>query len=765
MIGTTLGHYRVLDKLGEGGMGEVYRAHDTKLGRDVALKVLPASVSANRARLDRFQREARALAALDHPNIVTIYSVEEAEGVHFLTMELVRGRDLDTVRRQGRLPLPQLLDVARQLVSALGAAHERGVVHRDVKPANVMVSDDGRVKVLDFGLAKQIDSPLGADETMLQTESGVVMGTAPYMSPEQVQGQPLDPRSDLFSLGIVLHELATGERPFRGGNPAALSSAILRDDPPPITRVDTSLPDGLAAIVLRCLKKDPRDRFQTAGDTAAALASVAVPGELRTPPPRKAVRTVLVLPFVNRSPDPENEYFADGLTEEVIADLARLSALRVISRNSAMTLKGTSKDTRTLARELAVTHLVTGSVRRAGQALRVTAELVDAAADAPLWSEKYSGTVEDVFGIQEEISRKIVAALKLTLTESEERKRVERPIENPLAWECYQRARQEMYRWTREAFERAHRLVDDALAIVGDSPLLVATKGQIFWMAVNANVAPDEPGLSRASEYATRALALDPDLPLAINLRGLIAGLTGQPEAALPDLYRAYGLSPGDANLLAELCRYSNTAGLRRHRVLVDHLVEIDPLTPITPLVVSTYQWVNGHMDQIAAPARQAVEMAPAASMLHVVGAWQIAAAGLRDEAVTILDRVGRIAAGTRVASGVPFLMAALTGSGAEALPDPAEMKAALRNEFSACFMADAYALSGRPDEAVDWLWTSIRYGLINYPFLAEHDPFLAALRPDPRFQALVAGVKPRWEAVVDWERRMAPAVAPSDES
>ena len=753
MIGRTLGHYRVSAQLGAGGMGEVYQAHDNRLGRDVALKVLPASVSADPSRLERFQREARALAALDHPNIVTIYSVEEVEGVHFLTMELVRGSDLDSARRQGQWPLSRLVEIARQLASALEAAHERGVIHRDLKPANIMLTDDGRVKVLDFGLAKQIDTRTDADETALQTESGIVMGTAPYMSPEQVQGQALDQRSDIFSLGIVLHELATGQRPFRGPNPAALSSAILRDDPPPITSVDGRLPDALADVVLRCLRKEPRDRFQTAGEAGVALAMLEGRSASGTSAARPTVKTVLVLPFVNRSPDPENEYFADGLTEEVIADLSGLSALRVISRNSTMTLKGTTKDSRTLAKELSVTHLVTGSVRRSGQALRVTAELVDALTDSPVWSDKYSGTVEDVFGIQEEISRKIVDALRLTLTASEERKRVARPTENPFVWECYQRARQEMYRWTPESFERAHRLVDDALAIVGEDPLLFAAKGQICWMGVNTNLSPAEEGLSRASEYAKRALALDPDLPLAIGLRGLVAGLGGRPEAALPDLHRAYGLSPGDANLLTELCRYSNTSGLRSHRTLVDRAVQIDPLTPITWLVVSTYHWVNGHTDDIAAAALRAVEMAPAASMLHVVGGWQVAAAGRRDDAVAILERVARTAAGTPVAAGVRFLAAALTGSSAGALPAPDRMRATLRNEFAACFMADAYALVGRTDDAIEWLRASIRYGLINYPFLTEHDPFLVPLRSDPRFQALMDEVKPRWESAVAWER------------
>jgi len=761
--GTRLGPYEIVSPLGQGGMGEVYRAHDTRLGRDVALKVLPREVAADADRLERFRREARVLAALEHPNVVTVHSVEHADGLHFLTMQLVTGRNLAEIRGHDALPLPTLLDIAVQITSALQAAHDRGIVHRDLKPANVMVADDGRVKVLDFGLAKQaeVEADSGDGTTVLRTDPGVVMGTPAYMSPEQVLGHRLDHRSDIFSLGTLLHELATGQLPFPPGNRALLASAILRDEPPPVTETDARLPGALSEIVSRCLKKDPADRFQTAQDVGDALQHVQ-PRPQAAPPGARPTRTIVVLPFANRSGDPDNEYFSDGLTEEVIADLSGVGALRTISRNSSMTLKGTTKDTATLARELGVTHLVTGSVRRAGQALRVTVELVDASTDAPVWSEKYSGTLEDVFGIQEEIARKIVSALEVTFTDSESREVADRPIADTVAYDCYLRARQEMYGWTPDAALRAHRLVDEALSIVGDVPLLLATKGLLHWNDVNMNRVSAEDGLARAADYAARAHALDQTLPLAIYVRGVVAGLRGQPELALPDLYRAQALAPNDANILAEVCRFSNVAGLRHHGPLVDRLGEIDPLTPLTPLVFSSYHWLGGRPDQAATFARRAVDRTPTPSMLHVVAAWQIESAGCRTEAADLLRHTGEALGGSVLGSWASFLEHALAGDEPAALAQEAGLRDTLRNEFAAVMMAEACSLLGRHDDARHWVRTATRFGFVNHPFLSEHSRHLAALRADPEFQGLLRNVEQRWQGVTAWERARVDEHGPS---
>jgi adenylate cyclase len=463
--------------------------------------------------------------------------------------------------------------------------------------------------------------------------------------------------------------------------------------------------------------------------------------------------SVVVLPFVNRSADPDNEYFSDGLTEEVISDLSRIAALRVISRNSAMALKGTARNTPTLARELGVTHLVTGSVRRAGHSLRVTAELVEATTDAPIWSEKYSGTVEDVFGIQEEIARKIVSALELKLTDSEKRQVAERPIENVVAYDCYLRARQAMYSWAPDASVRGLRLVDDALAVVGNVPLLLAMKAQLYWNEVNMNVAPAAMRLPQAMEHVERALAIDPRHALAMFVRGLVAGSRGQQEEALPDLYRAHELWPGDANILAELCRFSNTAGLCHHGAFVDRIGLIDPLTAMSALVASSYHWSGGRFEESIACCRRACDMSNPASMFPIVAGAQLAVAGRRAEAAAVLGKSADALQGTPLGREAAFLQHGLLGNRDRALPFAPPADGAIQNEFAAMFTADAYAAVGCDDDAIRWVRNAVEHGFINYPFLAEHDPFLVTIRSKPAFQALLKEVKGRWESVIAWER------------
>jgi tetratricopeptide (TPR) repeat protein len=384
----------------------------------------------------------------------------------------------------------------------------------------------------------------------------------------------------------------------------------------------------------------------------------------------------------------------------------------------------------------------------------VTAELVEARTDKPIWSEKYSGTTDDVFGIQEEIARKIVVALKMTLTESEERQVAARPIENPMAYDSYLRARHAMYSWAPDASTRGLRLVDDALAIVGNTPLLLATKAQLYWNEVNMNIAPAAVRLPQAMEYVERALAIDPRHALAIFVRGLVAGSRGRQEEALPDLYLAHDLWPGDANILAELCRFSNTAGLRHHGVFVERIALIDPLTAISALVTSSYHWTGGRFEESVASCRRACEMSNPASMFPIMAGAQLAVAGRRTEASEILKKSADALNGTPLGREAAFLHYGLLGERDRALPFAPPTDAAIQNEFAAMFTADAYAAIGRHDDAIRWVRNAVDHGFINYPYIAEHDPFLASVRGDPGLKPLLAKVKPRWEAVVEWERR-----------
>ncbi len=431
--GTKLGPYQVQSPLGAGGMGEVYRATDTKLGRDVALKVLPAEMALDPERLARFRREAKALAQLDHPNIVTIHSVEECDGIHFLTMQLVEGQPLDRIICDGGLPLEQIVEIASALGDALASAHEKGIVHRDLKPANVMVSNEGRVKVLDFGLAKDFRGSNLGDATMTsgcRTEVGVVMGTPAYMSPEQTSGRPLDHRTDIFSLGVLLHEIATGRRPFEGSSSAELVSAILRDAPPSITDVRPDLPNDLARIVRRCLEKDPRHRLQTARDVSNEFRDMArqsshklTPSKISTT--RSAVAAdsasaradegfwVAVLPFKFTGSNADLKALADGLSEDVVTGLSRFSYLKVIGRGSTTKYSGESGDIRATGRELGARYVMEGSIRQSGSKVRIAVQLVDGNDGSSLWAETYdrSFTPEESLDVLDDVVPRIVATV------------------------------------------------------------------------------------------------------------------------------------------------------------------------------------------------------------------------------------------------------------------------------------------------------------------------------------------------------------------
>jgi serine/threonine protein kinase/tetratricopeptide (TPR) repeat protein len=429
LIGRTLSHYHILSAIGAGGMGEVYRAHDTKLGRDVALKVLPAEMAGDPQRLMRFQREARAVAALNHPHIVTIFSVEEADGVHLLTMELVEGQPLDRLIPEGGFPFERIVDIATALAGALAAAHEKGIVHRDLKPANVMVTSDGRVKVLDFGLAKETRSTGSSDATQtqgVQTEVGVVMGTPAYMSPEQVAGEAVDCRTDLFSLGIVLYEMATGERPFKGRSPAELVSAILRDSPRAIAEVRADLPADLARVVRRCLEKDAQCRVQTARDVYNDLRDLArqPATTVLEPVPRTAGSAsgasrasegfwVAVLPFKYGGGNTDLTALAEGLSEDIVTGFSRFSYLRVISRSSSSRYAHELLDVRSAGKALGARYVMEGSLRQAGAKVRIAVQLVDTSSGAHLWAETYdrSFSPETVFELQDDVVSRIVCTV------------------------------------------------------------------------------------------------------------------------------------------------------------------------------------------------------------------------------------------------------------------------------------------------------------------------------------------------------------------
>lgn len=612
LIGSTLSHYEITAKLGKGGMGEVWRARDTKLGREVALKVLPPDLAADRELLDRFQREAKVLAKLDHANIVTVHSIEEDGGRHFLTMGLIEGRSLDAWIPEGGLPLDDFFEIALPIADALAAAHDCGVIHRDVKPSNVMVCDDGRVKVLDFGLAKLCAEDPSCDETQLATEmltqDGRILGTVAYMSPEQAQGKTLDGGSDIFSLGVVLYQMATGKHPFAGDNQVATLSSIVKDTPSMVTEVKPELPRHLGRIIRHALEKEPEKRFQSAKDlynelldlrrelgsgeampasaeaggsllkrwaliVGIALASLVLagvvldlgpfrdelaPGEGTALAPVSEERSIAVLPFENLSPDPDNAYFSLGMTEELVSKLSRIQSVRV--RSTPLEWAGEGQRTvEEIGRELGVDYLLEGSVRRADEAVRITARLIDPASGFHLWSEDFDGELEDVFGMQEATALRIAEALEIELSVEEGEALADQLTESVEAYDAYLRgwALIESFHIHRDRVEErldaAQQHFQQSLELDAEYPRALAGLAMVESYTYYLGVDEDAAHIDRGEELAERALALEPDLPEALVALGQFGWLRLDYEASEKWLRRAARVDSDNGYIWCEL--------------------------------------------------------------------------------------------------------------------------------------------------------------------------------------------------------------------
>jgi serine/threonine protein kinase len=756
--GSCIGHFEIVAKLGEGGMGEVYRAVDTTLGRSVALKVLPAAVARDPARIDRFRREARTVAALNHPHIVTIYSVEQdpASGAHFLTMELVEGAPLDRQLPSTGMPAAKLLDLALALTDALAAAHAKGIVHRDLKPANVMLTADGFVKVLDFGLAKAQDSPRPAaaeGETVAYTGEGLVMGTVPYMSPEQVEGRSLDERSDIFSLGVLLHEAATGVRPFQGTSDAALVSSILRDPPPLIGARRADLPAAFDQLIARCLEKDRERRVQTTKDLRSAIEAIRreMQGNARDTSnarPATAItadrRGIVVLPFANLSPDPDNAYFSDGLTEEVIADLTKVKALSVISRTSSMQLKERTKDIRTMAQDLGVQYVLDGSVRKAGNSLRITAQLIDAATDTPLWSDKYSGTMDDVFEVQERVSREIVRALGLRLSSDEHRRLSERLIQDARAFELYLQARQEIRRY---AIPRAQQVIEEAIRIEGETPPLVAMRAWATLWQVRLGMAQDQSPLDEAERAARALLAQQPDAPYVHALLGHLEYERGHLLEAQRSFQRAIALEPNDSDSLVMMTFTLQGAGQdEAAQAMGRRVMQCDPLSAASWMAVGGPPWFVGRAEHGLQDMLRGLEIDPDHFVLHWCVGYASALIGRLHQATQHAAVLDRLFPGTPYTRQLLALIDGLEGRQPQALERLAPINISVLDAHQQFHLAESFIAAGDLDRGLELLERS-NAGFHPYGYMARHCRFLDPVRHLPRFQALLEQARQRTEA------------------
>ena len=527
MIGKRVSHYDIVRPLGQGGMGVVYEAEDTRLGRRVAVKFLPQELARDPQALERFQREARAASALNHPNICTIFAIESHEGEHFIAMELLEGENLAQRMARQRLDVPSVADIAMQIADALESAHAKGIVHRDIKPANVFVNSRGQVKLLDFGLAKMerhSRAEAGADgETRVAdlTSAGTALGTVSYMSPEQARGQLTDARTDLFSLGTVIYQMAGGALPFPGDTPATVFDAILNHEPAPLAE-SGGVPPELARIIDKALEKDRNLRYQTATELKTDLArlkrdldsgrrrAASDTGRQAAAAPETA--SVAVLYFENLSGVKEDEYFRDGITEDIITELSKIRGLKIFPRPTVLAYRDKSVTPQQVGRELTASFVLGGSLRRAGNRLRITTQLMDARTNFPVWSERYDRQIEDVFELQDEIARKIAEALRVTLTPQEQEALAVKPTENLQAYDLYLRGKSYARRWTKQDLEFARQMFENAVALDPGFALAYAATANVC--ALHHYLYGRDPvWMERAQAAAERATALGPGLP------------------------------------------------------------------------------------------------------------------------------------------------------------------------------------------------------------------------------------------------------------
>lgn len=737
--GTTLGRYRLLAPLGAGGMGEVWRAHDGNLDREVAIKVLAHGASGDASSRERFRREALVLASLSHPGVATIHDFDAQDGIEFIVMELVTGGSLETLLERGPLPLGEVSRVGSAIAQALQVAHERGFLHRDLKPGNIVFTDSGQPKILDFGLALLLSAGKGTGKL---TQTGMILGSLPYMAPEQLLGDADSVHTDIYALGVLLFEMTTGRRPFIKERSEALMFEIFGNAAPSVRSIREDASLALDALIDSCLAKDAAHRPASAaqvGDALRAMNSETVSGAAVPLAASPAIRSIAVLPLRNVSRDPAQEYFADGMTEAIIADLSRIAALKVISRTSVMQYKGVEKPLPEIARELNVDAVLEGSAHLVGNRVRISVQLIAARTDVTLWAERYDRELTDVLALQSSVAEAVAREIAIQVTPEEARRLTARRTVNAEAHLEVMKCRTSAFAATKDALDVAVRHARRALDIDPEyAPAWSALADCQVFRAIRGMASPAE-AVAEAESAANRALALDPSLGDAHVSLGLTQSITGQARAGLASLERAIELNPGIAlahNMLARAL-----VAFERHEealAAVNRSVQLDPLSTLIRTGVGDAYYFAREYEKSVFHYRMSIELDPRFDGAHTDLARALEMLGRFDEARAAYEEGRRLSGGV---AGPTFGLAHLevaAGNHAEARRILGELTAARESRVvSAWGLGALHASLGDVDDAFRWLEIAIAEKASGLLLLRVH-PRLDPIRGDPRYWPMV---------------------------